>query len=141
MHIDRCKNYAAKYDVMFNGNKRQLIIYKCTSGKPHDSNIYISNINIPCVKEVIHLGPNLNEDMIKFNALRCVAECNCQCNMYFAYFKYANTNIRNMLFHKYCTAFYGNHVLSMFNSCMEDIYIAHESSYMQCMESSMDYSL
>ncbi len=43
--------------------------------------------------------------------------------MYFANFKYANSNIRNVLFHKYCTAFYGSQVLPMFNSCMEEIYI------------------
>ncbi len=29
-----------------------------------------------------------------------------------------------MLFHKYCTAFYGSPVLPMFNNCMEEIYIA-----------------
>ncbi len=44
--------------------------------------------------------------------------------MYLANFKYAHSNIRNVLFHKYCTAFYGNQVLHMFNSCMEEIYIA-----------------
>ncbi len=44
--------------------------------------------------------------------------------MYFANFKYANSNIRNVLFHKYCTAFYGSQVLPMFDSCMEEIYIA-----------------
>ncbi len=44
--------------------------------------------------------------------------------MYFANFKYANFNIRNVLFHKYCTAFYGSQVLPMFNRCMEEIYIA-----------------
>ncbi len=44
--------------------------------------------------------------------------------MYFANFKYANSNIRNVLFHKYCTAFYGSQVIPMCNSCMEEIYIA-----------------
>ncbi len=43
--------------------------------------------------------------------------------MYFANFKYANSNIRNVLFHKYCTAFYGSKVLPMFNSCLGEIYI------------------
>ncbi len=28
--VDICKNYAAKYHVMFNAKKSLLIIYKCT---------------------------------------------------------------------------------------------------------------
>ncbi len=102
-----CMNYAAKYDVMFNANKRLLIIYKCTRSKPPDPNIYINNVKVALVNEVIHLAHNLSEDIFKFNASKCVADFNRQCNMYFANFKYANSYIRNVLFHKCCTAFYG----------------------------------
>ncbi len=79
-----------------------------------------------CVNEVIHLGLShiLSEDIFKFNASKCVADFNSHCNMYFTNFKYASSNIRNVLFHKYCTAFYGSQVLPMFNSCMKEIYIA-----------------
>ncbi len=122
--VDICKSYAAKYDVKFNAKKSPLILYKCTRRKPPDPNIYINNVKVPCVNEVIHLGHNLSEDIFKFNASKCVSDFNRQCNMYFANFKYANSNIRNVLFHKYCTAFYGRQVLPMFNSCMEEIYIA-----------------
>ncbi len=111
-------------DVMFNSKKSLLIIYKCTWRKPPGPNIYINNVKIPHVNEVIHLGHNLSEDIFKFYASKCVADFNHKCNMYFANFKYANSNIRNVLFHKYCTAFYGNQVLPMFNSCVEEIYIA-----------------
>ncbi len=122
--VNICKNYAAKYDVMFNEKKSLLIIYKCTRRKPPDPNIYINNVKVPCVNEVIHLGYNLSKYIFKFNASKCVADFYRQCNMYFANFKYVNSNIRNVLFHKYCTAFYGSQVLLMFNSCMEEIYIA-----------------
>ncbi len=77
------------------------------------------------MNEVIHLVHNLSEDIFKFNSSKCVADFNCQCNMYFATtFKYANSNIRNVLFHKYCTAFFGSQVLPMLNRCMEEMYIA-----------------
>ena len=49
---------------------------------------------------------------------------NTQWNLFFADFKYANSSIRNMLFHKYCTAFYGSQILPMFNNCMEELYTA-----------------
>ncbi len=122
--VDICKIYTAKYDVMFNAKKSLSIMYKCTWRKHPDPNIYINNIKVPRVNEVIHIGHNLSEDVFKFHALKYVSDFNRQCNMYFANFKYANSNIRNVLFHKYCTAFYGSQILHMFNSCMEEIYIA-----------------
>ncbi len=46
------------------------------------------------------------------------------CNMFFANFKYANSYVRNVLFHKYCTAFYDSQILPHFSNCMDDVYIA-----------------
>ncbi len=96
--VDICKNYAAKYYFMFNAKKSLLIIYKCTWKKPTDPNIYINNVKVLCINEVI----------FKFNESKCVADFNRQCNTYLASFKYANSNIKNVLFHKYCTAFYSS---------------------------------
>ncbi len=66
--VDICKNYAAKYDVMFNAKKSLLIIYKCTHRKPPDPNIYINNVKVPCVNEVIHLGHNLQNVLLILTA-------------------------------------------------------------------------
>ncbi len=66
--VNICQNYAAKYDVMFNGKKSLLIIYKCTWRKHPDPTIYINNVKVPRVNEVIHFGHNLCEDIFKFNA-------------------------------------------------------------------------
>ncbi len=137
--VDICKNYAAKYDVIFNAKKSLLIIYKCTRWKRPDPNIYINNVKALRVNEVIHLGHNLSEDIFKFNASTCVADFNCQCNMYFASFKYANSNIRNVLFRKYCTAFYGSQLLPMFD--WKKFILHLESNYTKSMESPRDYSL
>ncbi len=69
---------------------------------------------------VIHLGQCLNEDIYKFNAHTCEEDFNRQCNMFFTNFVYANSDVRNVLFHKYCTAFYGSQILPLFNNCMEN---------------------
>ncbi len=66
--VDICKIYVAKYDAMFNAKKSHLIIYKCTWRKPPDPNIYINNVKVPLVNEVIHLCHYLSEDIFKFNA-------------------------------------------------------------------------
>ncbi len=69
--VDICKNYASKYQVMFNAKKSILIIYKCTREKPPDPNIYINNVKVPNVIEVILQGHNLREDI----CIQCIKMC------------------------------------------------------------------
>ncbi len=96
-----CEQYANKFDVLFNGKKILLIIYKCTRSQPPDPSIVINNVRVPRVDEVILLGRYMCEDIYKFNASTCVSNFNRQSNMFFAYFKHTNSYIRNVLFHKY----------------------------------------
>ncbi len=42
--------------------------------------------------------------------------------MIFANFKNANSYVRNVICHKYCTAFYGSQILPLFINCMDDVY-------------------
>ena len=44
--------------------------------------------------------------------------------MFFSDFKYANTHIRNEVFQKYCTSFYGSQILPLYSNEMESIYCA-----------------
>ncbi len=104
--VDICKNFAAKYNVKFNAKKSLLIIYKCIWGKPPDPNIYTNNVKVPRINEVI-ISVKIYHCIFKFNASKYVADFNRQCNMYVAHFKYTNSNIRNVLFLKYQTTFYG----------------------------------
>ncbi len=50
------EQYANKFDVLFNGKKRLLIIYKCTRSQPPDPGIVINNVRVCRVDEVILLG-------------------------------------------------------------------------------------
>ncbi len=97
--------------------KSLLIIYKCTRSQPPNPGKVINNVRVSRVDEVILLGYY----MCKFNA-SSVSDFNRQSNMFFANFKHANSYIRNVLFHKYCTAFYGSQVLPMFWDCMQELY-------------------
>ncbi len=117
-----CENYAAQYDVQFNGKKSLLIIYKCSKVKPPDPKLIVNNVVVPGVDEVVHLGHHLDEDIYKFNVSKCTSDFNKQCNMFLATYKRASSYIRNVLFHKYCTAFYGSQILPMFNNCMHELY-------------------
>ncbi len=48
-----CVQYAKKFDVLFNGKKSLLIIYKCTKSQPPNPGIVINNVRVPRVDEVI----------------------------------------------------------------------------------------
>ncbi len=74
--VDICKNYAAKYDVMFNAKTNILIIYKYKQRKPPNPDVYINNVKVPYVNEVIHLSHILSEYIFKFNASNFVADFN-----------------------------------------------------------------
>ncbi len=111
--------------MLFNGKKSLLIIYKCTRSQPPDPGIVINYVRVPRVDEVILLGHYMCEDIYKFNVFKCVSDLiDAQSNMFFANFKHANSYIRNVLFHKYCTAFYGSQLRSMFGNCMQELYTA-----------------
>ncbi len=99
-----CEQYAKKFDVLFNDKESLLIIYICTKSQPPDLGIVINNVRVPRVDEVILLWHYMCEDIYKFNASKCVSDFNRQSNMFLTNFKHANSYIRNVLFHKYCTA-------------------------------------
>ncbi len=57
-----CEQYANKFDVLFNGKKGVLIIYKCTMSQPPNPGIMINNVRVTRVDEVIILGHYICED-------------------------------------------------------------------------------
>ncbi len=68
-------------------------------------------MQVPQVHEVIHLGHKLSEDIYKFSSAKCGEDFNRQSNIFHANVKHANSNIRNALFHNYCTSFYSSQLL------------------------------
>ncbi len=45
--VKMCEQYADKFDMLFNGKKNVLIIYKFTSSQPPDPVIFINNVWLP----------------------------------------------------------------------------------------------
>ncbi len=89
-----CEQYAKIFDILFNGKKSLLIIYKCTRSQPPNLGIVINNVRVPRVDEVIFGRHYMCEDIYKFNASNCVSDFNRQSNMFLANVKHANSYIR-----------------------------------------------
>ena len=117
-----CENYAKRFNILFNGKKSELIIYKCKRSIPPDPVIYVNNLRVPRKTKVTHLGHDLSDDIYSFNTDRCVSDFNRQCNIFFADFRNANSYMRNELFQKYCTAFYGSQLYPLYDNSMQSIY-------------------
>ncbi len=60
--------------------------------------------------------------MYEFNMSKCIDDFNRQCNIFLADFKYCRSHIRNVLFQRYCTSFYGTQLLPHFDTNIHDVY-------------------
>ena len=119
-----CLNYAERYDVKFN-DKSQLIVYKSKVDDIPVPTVKINGAELQAVESVMHLGHILNEHIFECDASKCVKDFNVQTNLFLSDFKNASSFIRNYLFFKYCTSFYGSQFLPIYNNrIMNSLYVA-----------------
>ena len=119
-----CSQYAAEYDIKFNANKSQLIIFK---GKKGDTPVPVVELNgdvIDVVNNVIHLGHIIHDNIYKYDVSKCVSDFNRQCNMFLSDFRYAKSHFKNFLFHKYCSAFYGTQIYPLYDNTLQEVFKA-----------------
>ena len=122
--LDISLNYAAKFDVKFN-DKSQLIIFKPKPDDTPNPSVYINEVELQAVECLTHLGHDVNDNIFKCDASKCIKDFNIQTNLFLADFKNANSFIRNYLFFKYCTAFYGSQFLPIYdNRVMNPLFVA-----------------
>ena len=116
--VDLCSEFAQQFDLQFNSSKSQLIGFSCSNKEVKDPGIMLNGHKIEMVDEVIHLGHRLSKKIYDFNVQtnKCIGDFNRQCNIFLANFKYANSYIRNLLFHRYCSSFYGFQLCSIFEN-------------------------
>ena len=116
-----CNDYASRYDVKFNALKSNLIVFRSDLNTPPDPSIEINGVKIKMVGKVIFLGHLLTDCVYDCDTSKCTQEYNRQCNMLLADFKSAGSYMRNYLFSKYCTSFYGSNVLPLYDDSMENL--------------------
>ena len=122
--ITICTNYAVEYDIKFNGSKSQLIIFKGRSSEIMNPEVRINGDRLEVVSSVVHLGHILHDNIYRYDVNKCVSDFNRQSNIFLAKFKYASSSLRNFLFHKFCSSFYGSQILPMYEPCFNEIYKA-----------------
>ena len=121
--VEICVNFARKYDVLFN-DKSQLLVYKSMDNVLVMPDIELNGNKINVVNSTKHLGHILKENIFKKVSSKCIRDFNIQCNSFLADFKNSTSHMRNYLFFKYCTSFYGSLFLPIYDNTMDDIYKA-----------------
>ena len=122
--LNICINYAARFDVQFN-DKSQLIIFKSRNVNVPTPDISINGTKLDDVNHINHLGHILNDNIFKLDSSKYVRDFYAQLNSFLSDFKVLGSDMRNHLFSKYCTAFYGTQLLPVYDKkTMNGLYVA-----------------
>ena len=81
------------------------------------------------VNSITHLGHIIHDNIYKHDSSKCVKDFYIQFNSFMSDFKYLGSVMRNYLFSKYCTSFYGSQILPVYNrSTMYGLNLAWRTS-------------
>ena len=106
--IGVCENYAAEYDIMFNGDKSRLLFFKCRSSVMIPSEIMINDQLVGLSGKAVHLGHTVSttdRDCITIAAKNKFWKC---FNMYIANFGQLYCCIKIKLINQFGCSFYGS---------------------------------
>ena len=122
--LNICMSYAARFDVLFN-DKSQLIIFKSSKEDVPTPDIFINGTKLIAVSFINHLGHIIHDNIFFNDASKCERDFYIQVNSFLSDFRYLGSSMRNHLFLKYCTAFYGSQCLPVYDrKTMNGLYVA-----------------
>ena len=118
---DICEKYTHRHSVKFNAQKSKLIVFKPNSVQTPDPYVVINGVKVDVADNFIYLnlGHKMTDNIYDAVVSKCVEDFNRQFNMFMADFKYAGSHLRNILFQRYCTSFYGTHIIPLWDDKME----------------------
>uniref|UniRef100_A0A0P4VXS2 Reverse transcriptase domain-containing protein n=1 Tax=Scylla olivacea TaxID=85551 RepID=A0A0P4VXS2_SCYOL len=122
--ISICVDYASRYDIVYNEKKSKLIVFHGNKRSNIIPNVEINGKTIDIMEEIVHLGNVLGRNIFKCDTSKCVTDFYRQCNSFLSRFKGGLSHVRNTLFFKYCSSFYGSQLLNVCDGSMEAVYRA-----------------
>ncbi len=118
--ITVCEDYAASFNIIFNGNKSLLMIF----GKSIECNVFVCGQCVKVVKDMKHLGHVITDDINDTLIKPIVNDFNVKFNTFLAYFNDVRCDVKSTLFKQYCTSFYGSHVCALYDKDVENLYVS-----------------
>ena len=103
--IKVCENYAAEYDIMFNGDKSKLLFFKGRSSVMMPSENMVNGQIVGVFEKAVDTISTTDRDCITMAAKNNFWKC---FNMFIANFEQLYCRIKSKLFNQYCCSLYGS---------------------------------
>lgn len=106
--ITICEDYAQDFKISFNGAKSQLVRF----GSPHQTvtnneSVAVGGAYVYCSGSAMHLGHMLFTNILADDSKNIIKQFYKQYNGFRCKFQTVSAEVKNELFSKYCTSFYG----------------------------------
>ena len=103
-----CENYAAEYDIMFNGNKSNLFFFKGRSSVMMPSEIMVNGQIVGVSEKTVNLGHTISTTDRECITMAAKNNFWKSFNMFIVNFEQRYCRIKIKLFNQYCCCFYGS---------------------------------
>ena len=116
-----CEQFAAEYDLIFNGTKSKLLIFSKGNQDIPDPCIKLNGVVINRFDKAVHLGNTFHTK----RDYECIEDgirtFNRTVNMFLYRFKTCNPSIKIKLFQQYCMALYGSQIWPLWQNNIGDL--------------------
>ncbi len=102
-----CQQYAAEFDIKFNGAKSKHMVYKGRNCVVHHKDFFVNGEKVECVVTVDHLSHRLST--VDKSSMITAAESRFwkSFNLFMDNFSQSYSIVNNNIFKQYCCSFYG----------------------------------
>ena len=122
--LNICDDYAKEFDIIFNGDKSQLLLFKGRDCKTTYGKLCINDVELQYTDNTVHLGHNIStvdKDVFVRKAI-----CNFwkNFNIFLSDLGHLSIGIKCKLFQQYCCSFYGSVLWLLSSNAVNDLCIA-----------------
>ena len=122
--IDICENYANEFDILFNANKSQFLIFKGRGNIHKDCKVRVNGTLVQNIEKATHLGHVLRTNDPESCIHESIAQFWRSFNIFRSDFGHIYSSLQCRLFKQYCCSFYGSPIWSVTSKGFNDICIA-----------------
>lgn len=119
-----CENYANDYNILFNGKKSQLLLFKGKGCTDKMGSLKIFGETLKYCNNAVHLGHSISNDDSDFIVKKSCSAFWKSFNIFISDFGHIHPVIQCQLFDKYCCSFYGSPIWLLHGSAVDKLCIA-----------------
>lgn len=123
MMVQICSIFAHNFDVKFNPDKSQHIIFNQSVSPQRYKALVMDGKTIPNVTHSIHLGIPIGRGANNIHFNQVIYDLHWRTNAVLAYFKKIHASTKYRLFKSYCMSLYGSPLFEMYGRSIEPLYV------------------